>query len=149
MIKQLRKQRGFGLVEVIIALGLLGIIGIAFLGALATSSSAVMISDERATAESLARSEMEYVKSQEYSSTPWSYELPSGTSPTGQLPEWWDPDHALPPGYENYTATAEVEWLDPVGDGSNNDDGLQKITITVTFVPEEKTVIILEGYKTG
>jgi len=26
---------------------------------------------------------------------------------------------------------------------------LQKITITVTFVPEEKTVIILEGYKTG
>jgi len=149
MIKRLRKQRGFGLVEVIIALGLLGIIGIAFLGALATSSSAVMISDERATAESLARSEMEYVKSQEYSSTPWSYELPSGTSPTGQLPEWWDPDHALPPGYENYTATAEVEWLDPVGDGSNNDDGLQKITITVTFVPEEKTVIILEGYKTG
>jgi prepilin-type N-terminal cleavage/methylation domain-containing protein len=149
MFKRLRKQRGFGLVEVIIALGLLGIIGIAFLGALATSSSAIIISDERATAESLARSEMEYVKSQEYSSTPWSYELPSGTSPTEQFPEWWDPDHTLPDGYENYTATAEAEWLDPIGDGSDNDDGLQKITITVTFVPEDKTVIILEGYKTG
>lgn len=150
MIKQLRKQRGFGLVEVIIALGLLGIIGIAFLGALATSSSAIIISDERATAESLARSEMEYVKSQEYSSAPWSYELSSGTSPNEQFPEWWDPEnHTLPDGYENYTATAEAEWLDPMDDGGDNDDGLQKITITVTFIPEEKTVIILEGYKAG
>lgn len=150
MIKQLRKQRGFGLVEVIIALGLLGIIGIAFLSALATSSNAIIISDKRATAESLARSEMEYVKSQEYSSALWSYKLPSGTSPTGQFPEWWDPgSHTLPDGYENYTATVEAEWLDPMEDGDGNDDGLQKITITVTFIPEEKTVITLEGYKAG
>lgn len=147
-----RSQRGVGLIEVVFTLGLLGIVGIAFLGALATASSAIIISDERATAESLARSEMEYVKSQDYSSAPWSYELPSGTSPTGQFPEkWWDPEHhTLPPGYDAYTVKVEAEWLDPLGDGDDNDDGLQKITVTVTC-PEEPDlprVIILEGYKT-
>jgi type II secretory pathway pseudopilin PulG len=153
MIKRLRKQEGFGLVEVIIALGLLGIIGIAFLTALATSSTAILTSDKHATAESLARSELEYVKSQDYSSDPWSYQLPSGTSPTGQFPEWWVPgSHTLPTGYENYTATVEAEWLDPMENGDGSDDGLQKITVTITFPrddPEEATVIELEGYKAG
>jgi type II secretory pathway pseudopilin PulG len=153
MIKRLRKQEGFGLVEVIIALGLLGIIGIAFLTALATSSTAILTSDKHATAESLARSEMEYVKSQDYSSDPWSYQLTSesATSPTIP-PEWWDPTRFLPDGYENYTATVEAEWLDPMENGDGSDDGLQKITVTITFPrddPEETTVIELEGYKAG
>ncbi|MCJ7425596.1 MAG: type II secretion system GspH family protein [Dehalococcoidales bacterium] len=155
MIKRLRKQRGFGLVEVIIALGLLGVIGIAFLGALATASNAIIVSDERATAESLSRSEMEYVKSHHYSIAPWSYELPLPPGwPEESLPDWWDTEapHTLPPGYENYTATVVANRLDPQGDGAGNDDGLQKITITITFLadtPEEKLVITLEGYKTG
>jgi prepilin-type N-terminal cleavage/methylation domain-containing protein len=153
MLKRLRKQRGFTLIEVIIALGLLGVIGIAFLGALATASSGIIVSDERATAESLARSEMEYVKSQEYSSAEWSYELPLPDDwPEESLPDWWDSNHALPDGYENYTATVKAEWLDPKDDGDDNDDGLQKITVTITFLEgtdEEKEVIVLEGYKTG
>jgi prepilin-type N-terminal cleavage/methylation domain-containing protein len=147
MIKRLRKQRGFVLVEVIIALGLLGVIGVAFLGALATASSAVIVSDKRATAESLARSEMEYVKSHDYSNAPWSYELPSGTSPTEQFPDWWDGSHTLPDGYENYTATVMASHLDPEGDG-DDDDGLQEITVTIIFL-EDDTVITLEGYKIG
>jgi prepilin-type N-terminal cleavage/methylation domain-containing protein len=154
MIKRLRKQRGFGLVEVIIALGLLGIIGIAFMGALATSSTATILYDEQATSESLARSEMEYVKSQDYSSAEWSYELPSRTSPTGHLPEWPDfGDHTMPAGYENYVVTVEAEWCDPMGDGDDNDDGLQRITVTVTPPQDPETgrpePIVLEGYKAG
>jgi prepilin-type N-terminal cleavage/methylation domain-containing protein len=154
MLKWLRKQRGFTLIEVLIALGLLGVVGIAFLGTLATSSNGIMVSDERATAESLARSEMEYVKSQDYSSAPWSYELPSGISPTGQFPTWWDTEepHALPEGYQNYTALVVASRLDPKGDGTGSDDGLQKITVTITFLKgtsDEKEVITLEGYNTG
>jgi prepilin-type N-terminal cleavage/methylation domain-containing protein len=152
MLKRLRKQRGFTLIEVIIALGLLGVIGIAFLGALATASSGIIVSDERATAESLARSEMEYVKSQEYSSAEWSYELPLPEDWPEPLPDWWDSNHALPDGYENYTATVVASRLDPKGDGYGSDDGLQKITVTITFLEgtdEEKEVIVLEGYKTG
>ena len=146
-----RSQKGFGLIEVIIALGLLGIIGVALLGALAAASSAIIVSDERSTAESLARSEMEYVKSNDYSTAPWSYELPAGTSPTGQFPEWWNEEepHTLPEGYDNYTATVVASRLDPYDDGTDSDDGLQKITVTITFLEEEDTIIVMEGYKTS
>jgi len=62
----MRNEKGFTLIEVIIAMALLGIIAIAFLGGLATASKALIIADERATAESLARSQMEAIKNQEY-----------------------------------------------------------------------------------
>ena len=55
-------SRGFTLIEVLIALALMGIIAIAFLSGLSTSSMALIIADEHATAESLARSQMAYVK---------------------------------------------------------------------------------------
>lgn len=146
----MKKEKGFTLIEVLIALSILGIIGIAFLGALATASKAVVIADERASAESLSRSEMEYVKSQDYSSVDWSYELPSGTSPTGVFPDWWDFDdpHTLPDGYTGFTVTVNAYQLDPAGDGTDNDDGLQQIIVTINYL-EEGAIISLEGYKTA
>jgi len=148
MLKSMRNEKGISLIEVIIALALLGIVGLAFLGALSTASKAVFIVDERATAESLARTEMEYVKSQPYSDVdyiPWSYDLPSGTPPA-EPPEWWDPAHTLPDGYDSYSVTVSAVSLDPDNDGTSDDDGLLLITVTVKHLAG-KTVIILEGYK--
>lgn len=144
MLRSMKKEKGFTLIEVIIALAILGIIGIAFLGALATASKAVAIADERASSESLARSEMEYVKSQDYSLADWSYELPSGTSPTGQFPDWWDFDdpHTLPDGYTGFIVTVNAVPLHAT------DDGIQKITVTIKYLDDD-TIIDLEGYKTA
>ena len=152
MLRAMRNEKGMSLIEVIIAIALLGIIGLAFLGALSTASSAIFVTDERATAESLARTEMEYIKRQPYceeDQIPWAYELPSGTSPIGQLPEaWpWDPTHTLPPGYDNYSLIAGAVSLDPDGDGTSDDDGLLLITITVSHLGDP--IFTLEGYKTG
>ena len=146
MLKLMRNEKGISLMEVVVALALLGIIGLAFLGALSTASKAVFITDERATAESLARTEMEYVKGQDYSTDPWSYDLPSG-GPPSDPPDWWDSDHTLPPGYDNYSLNVSATLLDPDGDGTGDDDGLQLITITVYHLGD--TVIILEGYKSA
>ena len=65
-----RSQRGFTLIEVILAIALLGIIAVAFLSAMGTGSLSLFIADERATAESLARSQLEYVKNQDYEDAP-------------------------------------------------------------------------------
>ena len=146
MIKRLRKQRGFGLIEVIIALGLLGIIGIAFLGTLANASSAIILSDGRTTAESLARSEMEYIKSQDYIDysaeghdiydsleAPADYILETTIAP-------FNPDSPGPD--KTYDETGGVFAYDA---------GIQLITITVTFFeeeePEKQSQFQLEGYK--
>jgi prepilin-type N-terminal cleavage/methylation domain-containing protein len=147
MIKRLRKQSGFGLIEVIIALGLLGIISIAFLGTLANASSAIILSDGRTTAESLARSEMEYIKSQEYIDysvsehdiydsldAPADYILATTAAP-------FDPDS---PGPD--------KTYDEIGGVYEQDEGIQLITVTVTFFeeeePEKQSQFELVGYKT-
>ena len=125
----MRNEKGFTLIEVIIAMALLGIIAIAFLGGLATASKAIIIADERATAESLARSQMEYVKNQDYDgvNNPPQYTLLSDTP-------------------ADYTIVIDAVRLDPNGDGTDNDDGIQKITVTVDHL-EKPEVITLEDYK--
>ena len=60
------RSRGFTLIEVVIAIALLGIIAVSILTALSTASLALIITDRRATAESLARTQMESIKHQGY-----------------------------------------------------------------------------------
>ena len=133
MVRLMKSEKGFSLIEVIIAIAILGIIGTAFLGALATASKAMFVADERATAESLARSQMEYVKSQVYDAASYSAPIPQ---------DYLDAD---------YWATIDVELL-PDPDGGTLDD-IQKIIVKVyhpydALHPEKtKLVVTLEGYK--
>ena len=127
-------ETGVTLVEALVALAVLGLIAVAFLSGLTTAAQATFIADERATAESLVRSEMEYVKSQDYVIAPWLYELPT-TPPT------WDPSHTLPAGYNGYTVNVTAELLD----GHETDDGIQKITVTVKR--GAKVILTIEDYK--
>ncbi len=138
----MKNEKGFSLIEVMIAIALLGIIGVAFLGALATASNAIFIADERATAESLARSQMEYVKNQDYSIAPWEYELPLPADwPEDSLPSWWeDNPSTLPESCDGYTVNVTAKPL------PGEDDYIQKITVTIKHL-EKPDVITLEGYR--
>ena len=133
LISQVRKacqgsSRGLSLIEVLIAVALIGIIAIAVLSALSTASAALIVADVRATAESLARSQLEYVKNQPYDDI---NDPPEYT----ELPE-------IPDGYD---IAINATRLDPNEDGTDNDDGIQEITVTVSRDGEE--IITLEGYK--
>jgi len=100
---------GFALIENIVALALLGIVAIVFLGSIGTATKANLVADKRVTAESLARSEVEYIKSCAYEYSATEYPI----DPTLSIPSGW----SMP--------TPVVEALhDP-------DDGIQKVTITV------------------
>jgi len=127
-------QTGVSLIETVIALAVLGIIAVAFLGGLATAAKATFIADERATAESLARSQIEGVKGQVYI----SYD---------------DPEHGeyaviAPPADSNFsiesiTIPIYADTGQPLPSGEDND--IQKIKVTVKR--GDKTVFIVEDYK--
>jgi len=134
----MKSEKGFSLLEVMIAMLVMGLIGAAFLGSVFTATKTVFITDERASAESLARSEMEYVKSLRYDEesqtvAPWAYELPTTPPP-------WDENHSLPEGYEGYIVSVRADPLDFV------DNGIQKITVTVEHL-DNPEVIELESYR--
>lgn len=123
------RSRGFTLIEVVIAIALLGMIGVAVLTALSTASMALIIADRRATAESLARTQMESIKNQGYI----------------DYSESGHDDYDLIPTLEGY----EIE---PVG-VLRLEVGLQKITVIVNYhiVGGENKMIdrqfTLEDYK--
>ena len=117
-------ESGITFIETVVALALLGIISVAFLSGLATTSKAAIIADEQTTAESLARSQMEGVKKADYIYDATEY------SPA-PVPDGKD--------YIGYSATIATEPL------HNPDEGIQKITVTVKR--SDKEIIKLEGYK--
>jgi len=119
-----RGEAGVSLIETVVALAVLSTVAVTFLSGLATTSKAVFIADTQATAESLARSQMEWVKKADY-----VYEATQYPS----APISGDKD------YLNYSVVITAQPL------SNPDDGIQKITITVKR--SEKVIIRLEGYK--
>jgi len=117
------QERGIALLETLVALAILGIAAVAFIGGLGTASEATAVADKQATAESMARSQMEHVKSISYNGT--------AQYPTAPIPDGKD--------YATYSATIDAEPL------HTPDDGIQKITVTIKRGGIE--VMTLEGYK--
>ena len=61
-----QEQKGFSFIEILVSLALLSMIGVAFLNGLFTTSKIVAISQESVAVESLAKSQIERIKSQSY-----------------------------------------------------------------------------------
>jgi len=113
----MNSEKGSSLIETIVALALLGIISVAFLGALATTSNSRLIADEHVSARILAESQLEYIKKQTYA---FSYD---------PVP--------IPAEYAGYSATIDVDNL--------RNGNIQKITVTVRH--HDKDIETLESYK--
>ena len=62
----LRNGRGVTLIEVMVAIGILGIIGPTFLGSMGTAQKATRITSAQGQAEALARSQLETIKNSAY-----------------------------------------------------------------------------------
>ena len=149
------KKNGFSLIEVLIAMFILTVVGIAFLITLQYALKANMLDDARSTAESLARSQLESIKKEAY----LDYSKPTGD--INRLKDAYD----LVPFTGDYLITVKVEPNDPEGNVANVgietspgvwkwnfDRGIQKITIVVEFNTSGNPNIwdgsvTIEGYK--
>jgi type II secretory pathway pseudopilin PulG len=110
---------GVALVEVLVAVAIIGITLVVFLSAVATGSVGVAKTDERVTAENLARSQLEYTKSQAYLAVPASY---ATVTPSA--------------GYAISVEAASIP---------DADSSIQKITVTVTR--DGETLVTVEDFK--
>jgi prepilin-type N-terminal cleavage/methylation domain-containing protein len=126
--KIFRTQSGFSFIEVLVAMLLAAILGLAVPGALSTANKTTVVSNQLTLVESLGRSQMDYIQRQSYDrlNNPPVYNSISG----------------IPAGYSIVTQTV---LLDPKGDGAASDDDLQKITVDVKH--GEEIVYTLVDYK--
>jgi prepilin-type N-terminal cleavage/methylation domain-containing protein len=144
------RSPGFTLIEVLIALALFAIIGIVFAGGLTTASKAVLTADVRTRAESLARSQMEFVKNSDYIDYSKALDDPK------RQPDFYE-EMTKPGEAADYIIETIAEPIDPadyqpydlededIPGVYAEDDGIQLITVTVSH--DGRQVITLVGYK--
>ena len=120
------QQKGQILIEVLVALAILGIVAVAFLTALTTTSLALIVADRKTTAESLTRSELEFIAS--------STDYPITNYETS---------------VDNYTLKVYAVFVDPVThETQQEDEGIQKVTVEVYQQGRLEAVLITSDYKT-
>jgi Flp pilus assembly protein TadG len=131
---------------VLIALALFAIIAIVFAGGLATASRAVLIADVRTRAESLARTQMESIKEQDYGSTYSKISIPGVTDSSGSY--LICSCNGTSPVALNCTSSDRiiaVAWDSATNNATTGETGLQKITLVIKH--NDREIITLEGYK--
>jgi len=130
-LKFKKNETGISLPEVLVALAIFAVVGVVFTAALGTNFKVLTLADQRTTAESLAKAQLEAISNAPYDSiSPYTYSKITG----------------IPAGYD---ISISVVLIDPLtGAVSATDLGVQKVTCNVTCQwSSPTTVISIESYK--
>jgi prepilin-type N-terminal cleavage/methylation domain-containing protein len=111
-MEKMKSEKGISLIETLAAMVILGIIAVAFLSALATTSTARATNEERTAAKILAETIMENVKTENYTSS-------------------YTP--VIPDDFPGYTATVNA-----TGERNGN---IQKISVSIHHRNREVLVL--------
>ncbi len=130
-----KSERGFTLVEVLVAMSLLGICVIGLFSLLVPSTKLLLNTNLKQTARNLATSQLEYIKNLPYDD--------SSPNDVLMLRDHYSPED-LSTQYPGLTPHVFAARVRPSG-STNLDDGVQKITITVS--QSDNILATLEGYK--
>jgi prepilin-type N-terminal cleavage/methylation domain-containing protein len=122
----LKGQKGFSLIEILVSMALLGLVGVAFLSALGTTSRTMITTDERETAKNFAEMQMEHIKSSSYDILYEPVDLSD-----------------IYPGYSVVTNENGMIQAQTIPDRTNGN--IQKIELTVKH--GNKTILTLDAYK--
>lgn len=135
-IRFLQGQSGISLLEVLVAIGILGFIGVAFMTSLNTAYRSVGTLDEQTQAEALARSQIEDIKD-------------SAWLTDGQYPGTID----LPPQYSIVISVEEAvtgEHYPEIWVIDGTEDTLKEITVSVlrTASGGDRAIFSIKFYRT-
>jgi prepilin-type N-terminal cleavage/methylation domain-containing protein len=137
MLRICEVEKGVSLAEVLIALLIISLMAVAIIAGVNMSVKSNEVSSKIISAESLARAELDYVKSianteawylDSWTPPLWTYTV--AKSPLPSTPPRWDSAHTgLPDGYDGYSVTCSASTLPvtPIAYDAN----IQKITVTV------------------
>jgi len=114
--KLVGNQRGYSLIEVLVAIAILAAVLSAFVGALSISLQTQVTIDEKETAKNLAESQMEYVKGQPFAAT-------------------YNPA-AIPASYIGYSVNINT------GSITARDTNLQKVTVVIAHYNKQITQLV-------
>jgi len=131
-------ETGVTLIETVIALALLGLIAVGFIGGLGTTYRAVMVSQERVAAESLAKSQLDYIIVQNYI-TAEDYN-PYDPESCYELIDI--PDELVDKGYD-----IEITPPQTIVTPSEGNYEVQGVTVVIKRNGEE--LLIISDYKVG
>ena len=113
-------EKGISTIEVLLAIVILGVVAVTFLGSISTGTQATVITRDQAIAESLIRSEAEYVKGCAYQYGASEYPV----DPTLTLPADWTVSTSVVPVHVS-------------------DDGLQEVTVSALYDNESVLSIVI------
>ena len=115
-------DKGFTLPEALISLFIFSAVTVIFTAALATNFKVLLIADQRTTAETLAKAQLEAINNAPYDFTP-PYEYDKITVPYG---------YGIKPNGSDANHIAVVRINPETGAVSDTDLGVQKVTCNVT-----------------
>ena len=155
MFRRIDKQKGFTLVEVLVALAIFSIVALLIFAALSVGTRAVLQSDLRTNARSLAVSRIEAVMAASYANAPagsvtdYAFDpIPSGFDiyTLDRDGSTWVKDHVFGVPWDLSASAAYLpgELIDP---------GIQKISVIITLkdhdpTEDEKWILIrLDDFK--
>jgi prepilin-type N-terminal cleavage/methylation domain-containing protein len=118
-IKLLKDAKGLTLVESVVVIAIVGIVLVAFAVAMSTGIIAVRENDQEVTVQSLARTQMEYVKGYPYDSEATTYPTVSTT--------------------DNYSISVAVSSV------PDTDANIQKVTTNISR--DGQVMLTVEDYK--
>ena len=114
-----KDETGLTLVESVITIAIIGVALVAFAVAMSTGALAVSESDQEVTAQSLARTQMEYIKGYPYDPVATTYPTINTT--------------------DNYSISVAVTSV------PDADDNIQKVTATISR--DAEVLLTVEDYK--
>jgi len=134
----MKSEKGFALIETLVALALMGITAVGLLSGLATTFRAGMISQERVIAESLAKSQWECIRAQDYI-------LTADYNP--EDPEKRYEKIVIPYELDVKGYAIEIGTPQAIISPADNEFDLQSITIVINC--DSKQLLTMSDYRVG